>query len=134
MLRLMIGLVAWASLLGGFGARAEAGAVKALFSYADWCAPCELLQPKLEAAAADVRGVEIVYIDFTDLSIENQNRQIAKAYPLSFDDFFVNERFVKTGFAYVLVDGESKATISAGMSKADIETVLRAAVSQATGP
>ena len=106
--------------------------VTAMVSNADWCGPCQVLQPKLHSAASefDDGDVEIIYIDFTDMSVENFQEQIDRASPLTADDFLVNGEFLKTGFAYVLVDGDVVGEVSAGMSIDDIVEVFQGALNR----
>ena len=124
-------IAAFFALLMAFAAPQSVFAeVTAMVSYADWCGPCQILQPKLHSAASefDDGDVEIVYIDFTDMSAENFLAQIDRASPLTADDFLVNGEFLKTGFAYVLVDGDVVGEVSAGMSTDDIVDIFQNAL------
>jgi thiol-disulfide isomerase/thioredoxin len=108
------------------GAAAE---VRAMFSYADWCGPCAALEPKLvEAIGKTGLEVELVYLDFTDLSVENRLVQFERAYPLSEDDFLEGGRFLKTGFAYVLADGDLVGEIRSTMATTEIIDILEDAL------
>ncbi len=100
--------------------------VTAMVSYADWCGPCQVLTPKLEEAADAVDVAFIVYLDFTDLSAGNLDRQFERARPLSPDDF-MEDRFIKTGFAHVLADGELADTITATMTVTEMKKILKTA-------
>jgi len=87
-----------------FAPQAVAANVNVIVSYADWCGPCQILQPKLHSAASEFNdAIEITYLDFTDPSAENMDRQFAKAAPLAPDDFLIDGKYLKTGFAYVLI-------------------------------
>lgn len=117
----VIGILAAATILI---ANAHAS-VTVMFSYADWCAPCQILRPKLEAALdrLDDDDIEVIYLDFTETSVENFDAQFAKTPPLS-PEFFTIGNFVKTGFAYVLDGGEIIAELRVEMSEDDIANAL----------
>jgi len=120
-------MVAMVSYLLVFSISTSAFAeVTAMVSYADWCGPCQVLQPKLHSAASefDDGDIEITYIDFTDMSAENLLEQIDRAAPLTADDFFINGEFLKTGFAYILVDGSIVGEVSSGFSTEEIVEVF----------
>jgi thiol-disulfide isomerase/thioredoxin len=115
-------LAASAALLGSALAQ-----LTVMVSWADWCGACRILGPKLDAAAARFAGkVELIFIDFTDLSEANMERQFDRARPLRPEDF-MDGPYLKTGFAYILVDGRLAGEISAGMAVADIVAALEEA-------
>lgn len=106
-----------------------AAQITAMVSYADWCGPCQILQPKLHSAASEFAedDIEIIYIDFTELDAENILEQVLRADPLPAEAFFDGD-FLKTGFAYILADGDIVAEVSAGMSTEQISEIFEAAL------
>ena len=98
-----------------------------MFSYADWCAPCQILRPKLEAAleTVDRTDIEVIYLDFTELTADNFDEQFSRATPLAPEDFILGQ-FVKTGFAYVVIDGGIAGELRSDMSIDEITETLRA--------
>lgn len=110
-------------------ASAYAAGLSVYISYADWCGPCQALAPKLDAAAAVFApgSVELIRLDFTDLSEENMDRQFDRARPLRPEDF-MDGSFLKTGFAYLVVGGAIEGEISAGMAAEDIVAGFEAAL------
>lgn len=113
-------------------ANAIAAELTVYISYADWCGPCQVLMPKLRAAAARFNAgeVELVTLDFTEMTAENLDRQFARAGPLSPEDFMEGGRFLKTGFAYLVLDGKIDGRVSAGMALEDIVTSFRSALAR----
>ena len=111
-------------------ASAAAAGLSVYVSYADWCGPCQVLMPKLHSAVAQFppQDIEMVVLDFTDMSTENLDRQFERAGPFSPQDFMENGRYLKTGFAYLVANGSFEGQISAGMAAEDIAARFRAAL------
>lgn len=102
-----------------------AAEIKALVSYADWCGPCQILQPKLHGAASEFGdNITIQYLDFTDMSAENLYRQFTDAAPLQPADFLVDGEFLRTGFAYILDGDEVVNEVFSTMSQEEITAIL----------
>ena len=120
-------ILAIAAALLSSTAPAAAEALTVMVSYADWCGPCQVLAPKLDEAEARYDGdLETVYIDFTDLSEENIERQLDRAAPLRAEEFF-DGGYLATGFALVLAGGAVVDQITAQMSVDEILAAYRAA-------
>jgi len=118
-----------ASLGVSGGASSANAAVSVFMSYADWCLPCQVLTPKLESAIDEVGDdqIELIYLDFTEMTVENLDRQFDRAAPLAPEDF-MDGRFIKTGFAYVLSDGVLVGEITSDMTAGEIVEVLAGAL------
>jgi thiol-disulfide isomerase/thioredoxin len=117
---------------GAMLTNALAAELTVYISYADWCGPCQVLMPKLYAAADrfSASEVELVTLDFTEMTADNLDRQFERAGPLSPDDFMEDGRFLKTGFAYLVVEGTVEGRVSAGMALEDIITSFRSALAR----
>lgn len=99
---------------------AFAAEATAMMYYADWCGPCQMLRPKLVEAVKSYDGdVEVMYLDFTSMDFDNIMKQAEKADSIGMADK-VDLTNIRTGYALVVVDGEVRGRISAGM---DVETI-----------
>jgi thiol-disulfide isomerase/thioredoxin len=127
--RIVRRMFAAAALWVGMSATALAGDVVVMFSYADWCGPCQILKPKLESVVDGLPAgaAEIRYLDFTEVSAENLERQFDRAAPLIAEDFF-RDGYLATGFAIVVADGAEAGRLSAGMTEDDIAMTIRGAL------
>lgn len=131
MLRTTIRAAATAlAIAGALLSGAAAASLSVYISYADWCGPCQVLMPKLDAAAARFPEgeIDLVKLDFTEMSVENLDRQFARAGPLAPGDFMEEGRFLKTGFAYLVVGGSVEGQVSAGLAVDDIVAQFRSAL------
>lgn len=103
-------------LLTAAPAGASDAEATAMMYYADWCGPCQMLKPKLEEAVATYEkgDVEVMYLDFTSMDFENIAVQAEKADSIGMADK-VPLTGIRTGYAEIVVDGEVRGRISAGM-------------------
>lgn len=87
---------------------AEPGKPKliALLMYADWCASCRVLEPKLNEVKREFQGKPVLFtrFDLTDEFTKDQSAQYAAWVGLG--EYYV-ENEGKTGFL-LLIDAESK--------------------------
>ncbi len=75
---------------------------------ADWCGPCQVMEPKLRSAMNELRDPRVEYVEFDLTNTQSQlpahkafDRQIVPQY---------NQWFPMTGFA-VMIDADSKRTL-----------------------
>ena len=112
------------NVAGAVTSRAQAEALF-IFSYADWCVQCKVLRPVLEEAIlASPNSPALITLDFTDTSPENLYEQFSNASPMTADDFLLDGKYLKTGFAFLLVNGEVIAEITSVYTVEDILTLL----------
>ena len=106
----------------------------AVLSYADWCASCQVLDPKLEEvrANAPIEGVRYVTLDYTD--------RVAEDYFAQADDAGVGDvvrahfaNGVRTGMLLLIDidDGQIVGQVRRGDTVSDITAALRAAAAGA---
>lgn len=97
--------------------------------WAEWCTACKILDPALDDAIADYEGdVDLVRLDFTDLSFENLQAQAKRTETFGGDNF-IPVVGLKTGYGLIIVNGENRGRISAGMDAGMIRDALDAALS-----
>lgn len=102
--------------------------VLAVLMYADWCASCKVLDPKLQAVRPEFEQSDILFLrfDFTDEGTTFQSGMLAQTLGLA---ELYERNGGRTGYM-VLVDrtsGEVMAMIRAQNSEAEIRQMLRAA-------
>ncbi|HEX9783815.1 MAG TPA: thioredoxin domain-containing protein [Opitutaceae bacterium] len=104
--------------------------VVGLLFYADWCASCKVLEPKLNAVKKDFAGKPIVFtrVDMTDDFTKEQSALLAAQ--LGFGDAYA-ENAPKTGFM-LLLDSATGRVLSKLM-KTQSEEDLKAAITRALG-
>ena len=122
------------SLLPASALAEEEARLAAVLSYADWCASCQVLDPKLDdvRAAGPIDGVRFVRLDYTD--------RVADAYFAQADAAGVGdvirahfEGGVRTGMLLLidLDDGEVVGDVRRAATVSEIETALRSAAADA---
>lgn len=101
--------------------------VYGLMFHSDHCASCEVLNPKIDGAKANLAGEPVLFVTFdhTDDTTTAQAAMLASALGLA-DVYGAQEK--ASGFM-LLVDAESgevRETLVRDMSEEDIETTIRA--------
>lgn len=133
MLKSALAAVAGAAVLfsNALFASAQAADATAMMFYADWCGPCQILKPALEQAVETYEGgeIEILYLDFTSMDFENVFAQAERADKIGAADE-VNLAGIRTGYALIIIDGETKGRVSAGMDAATIKMMFDAALAR----
>ena len=113
---------------------AQADATVMVF-WAEWCPACKILDPVLAQAVRDYeQDVTVVRLDFTDLGFDNLKAQLASAEKFGGGDFIpvINR---KTGYGLIIIAGENRGRISAGMDAGLIHQALdQAFATSATAP
>ena len=66
--------------------------------YADWCPSCKVLDPKIEEARKQIKGVEFITFDMTDGQTRNKTIRLAKKEGL---DPVLQKFGARTGFMVV---------------------------------
>ncbi len=108
---------------------ARAADATAMVYWAEWCSACKILDPVLEEAVNtyDKAEMNIVRLDYTNMTYESLLVEAEKAEALGIaDKVALND--VKTGYAVIVVDGELKGRVSAGMSVDLMQQVFDAAL------
>ncbi|MCI5047291.1 MAG: thioredoxin family protein [Aquisalinus sp.] len=108
---------------------ARAADATAMVYWAEWCSACKILDPVLEEAVNtyDKAEMDIVRLDYTNMTYESLLVEAEKAEALGVaDKVALND--VKTGYAVIVVDGELKGRVSAGMSVDLMHQVFDAAL------
>ena len=122
------------SLLPASALAEDEARIAAVLSYADWCASCQVLDPKLEEARASgpIEGVRFVTLDYTDRVADNYFAQADEAGvgPVVRDHF---RGGVRTGMLLLidLNDGEVVGDLRRSATVEDIKTTLRSAAADA---
>ncbi len=106
----------------------------AVLSYADWCASCQVLDPKLEEvrAAGPIEGVRFVRLDYTDRTSANYFAQADEAgVGSAVRGHF--QRGVRTGMLLLidLDDGEVVGDVRRTATVEEIQAALRSAAADA---
>jgi thiol-disulfide isomerase/thioredoxin len=86
--------------------RSEPPKLLAMLFYADWCASCKALEPKLNQVKRDFQGKPVFFtrFDLTDEFTKDQSAQYAALLGL---ENYYRENDGKTGFM-LLIDAKSK--------------------------
>ncbi len=108
---------------------AKAADATIMVMWAEWCTPCKILDPVLDSTVKDYDNVEILRLDFTDLSFENIKAQVTRAEAIKAEDY-VPIVGLKTGYGLIIVDGENRGRVSAGMTADIIKLSLDNALAQ----
>ena len=122
------------SLLPASAPAEDENRLAAVLSYADWCASCQVLDPKLDEvrASGPVEGVRFVTLDYTDRSAGDYFAQAdaTGVGPVVRAHF---EGGVRTGMLLLidLDDGEIVGDIRRDADVEEIETALRSAAADA---
>ena len=86
---------------------------------------CKILRPVLEEAIlTSSSDPALITLDFTDTSPENLYEQFSNAAPMTADDFLLDGQYLKTGFAFLLVDGKVIAEVTSVYTVDDILSLL----------
>lgn len=108
-------------------AAAKPKVVGVLF-YADWCASCKVLEPKLDAVKRDFAGKSIVFtrVDMTDDFTKSQSALLAAQLGVG---AAYAENAPKTGFMLLL--DAATGRVLAKLTKTQTEDELRAEINKA---
>ncbi len=114
----------------GTHAAAEAPKVIALQFYADWCAGCKALQPKLDEAMKDAAGQPCLTVKL-DQSDKNSRQAEYMLAALGYGDLW-KEHAGKTGFV-LLVDAKTRKVLSTVTSMQETKDIKAAFMSALKG-
>ncbi|WP_306250608.1 thioredoxin domain-containing protein [Parvularcula sp. IMCC14364] len=115
--------------LVALSSQARAADATAMVYWAEWCSACKILDPVLEEAVNtyDNGEIDIVRLDYTNMTYESLLVEAQKAEALGVaDKVALND--VKTGYAVIVVDGEFRGRVGAGMSVALMHQAFDAAL------
>jgi thiol-disulfide isomerase/thioredoxin len=108
--------------------KVERPKVLAVLFYADWCASCKALEPKLNKVKRDFEGKPILFTRF-DLTDEFTNDQSARYAALLGLANYYTENAGKTGYM-LLIDSQSKKVLGR-INKQDSSEAMKAALTSA---
>ena len=134
--RLLLGLLLLAAPLVAFTSETapqpDDPKVLALTFYADWCGSCKVLDPRLNAASADLAALPVAFVTLDQTNADARRRSAALAKEGGYTEVYrANEG--KTGFV-LLLHAESKevlGTLTSADSEATIVRKVRSAVASA---
>jgi len=108
--------------------KVEPPKVLAVLFYADWCAWCKELEPKLNQVKGDFRGQPILFTRF-DLTNEFSNDQSARyAALLGLEKYYVDNKG-ETGYM-LLIDSKTKKVLGK-INRQDSPQEMKAALTKA---